>query len=112
MAKRLLDNEPVFGATWFDYDHNEKKIYVGQFADVEPLLERNRAMQRDTARSDRGIKEGWMHAMSIPHAAIPLIEKKHGMKRGSFLRMTGDEMIKLIGNDSEFEYFKTTDKKL
>ena len=106
MAKRLLSVDPATGLqTWHDYDPQTDEMTIGYAADSTPLIELNKAMQKDDEFSKKGIKdEFWMYA-SIPVAVqvdwlinkgVDILNKDHAKKMFSLL------------NDPEYAYLKTT----
>lgn len=106
MAKRLLSTDPVTGLmTWHEYDHLTDETTISYSADSTPILEQNKAMQKDGDFSRKGIKqEFWLYA-SIPvavqlewliHKGVDVTNKDHAKK-----------VFELV-NDPEYKYLKTT----
>lgn len=112
MGKRVLDYDPIFGTRYFDYDHDAKKIHVGDFQNVEPVFRNNERLKNDEERTKAGIKKGWFHVADIPYVLIPIIEKKYGLKPGGFLTLKDEKTFLKILNDSDFSKIKTTTKRI
>jgi len=68
--KKLLDHDKVTGVkTYHHYDYASDVTYIEKVQDVEPILERNKALQ-NTEHQERGIKKCWWHTASIPNTVI------------------------------------------
>jgi hypothetical protein len=54
MSRRLFSHDPVFGVTKFwHYDESSDTAVIETVQDIEPLLERNKALQNNQTRLDR-----------------------------------------------------------
>lgn len=106
MAKRLLSTDPVTGLmTWHEYDHLTDETTISYSADSTPILEQNKAMQKDGDFSRKGIKQEFWFYGSIPvevqldwliNKGVDVYNKDHTKK-----------VFQLI-NDPEYKYLKTT----
>lgn len=66
MSKRLLDYDPLTRvSTYHAYDAQTDMTWIEEVQDVEPYLERNKALQTPEY-SKQGIKNEWWHVATIP----------------------------------------------
>lgn len=108
MAKRLLSVDPVTGLeTWHDYDPVTDEMTIGYSADSTPVIEMNKAMQKDDDHTKNGIKREFWHYASIPVAVQVdwLINKGVDV----YNRDHAKKVFALI-NDPEYKHLKTTAK--
>lgn len=106
MGKRLLNTDPITGLmTWHEYDHQTDETTISYSAESTPILEKNKALQKDNDFSKRGIKqEFWMYAQIPVHVqldwlinkGVDIYNKDHAKK-----------MFQLV-NDPDYKYLKTT----
>lgn len=100
MAKRLLDYDPNTGmSTFHDYDATDDRTIVSYEQDVEPIIDRNKAMQSENS----GRMGDMVHVASIPSS----IQLKWLIEHGVDL-MNKDHMpkVKRLLNDPEWRYLK------
>jgi hypothetical protein len=67
MSKRLLDHDPLTGiTTYHHFDPVTGIATIETEQDMEPFIERNKAMQNDADYSKSGMKNEFWYAASIP----------------------------------------------
>lgn len=71
MSKRLLDYDPLTRiSTYHWYDSETDTTTIGYEQDMEPFLEKNKAIQGIDGYSKDGIKRNWWCVASIPPGLI------------------------------------------
>ena len=109
MAKRFVDYDPLSGnTTYVDYNAvTDTTTVITEFADLEPLLDRNKALANEDEYTKRGIKEDFWHYSTIPAS----IEMKWLVELGVNIhnRNHNKKVWQLI-NSPEYRYLKTTAK--
>lgn len=106
--KRLVDVDSLTGIeTWHDYDHDAKKTYITQVQDIQPILERNKALALDDRYKKQGIKNDWYHFATIPTTLIVEFKTKYGLDV-----FNDDDLPKIekLLQSSEYAYFRTVGK--
>lgn len=69
--KRLVDVDPLTGIqTWHEYDHDTEKTIIERVQDVQPFIDRNKALANEGDYKKKGIQNSWMHAATIPNVII------------------------------------------
>lgn len=108
MSARLIDVDPLsHTATYHDYDHSTGKTQIIEVQDIEPYLERNKALANDPEYKRKGIKDCWYHFASIPNSVLMEIMQKHHIDwRNS------DDLPKLekILSTAEYKYLRTVNR--
>jgi hypothetical protein len=108
MAKRYLDKDPFTGIdSYHDYDDDKGITYIQQVQDVEPILERTKALS-NTSHSKDGIKRNWWHAAIIPNIVI----EKWLQEGVNFYNKDHWPAVKRKLNDPEWRYLRTGSGKL
>lgn len=70
MGKDLLSYDPAAQiATYHHYDDSTKITSIERVQNIEPILERNKALA-NTEHEKKGIKNSWWHAGIIPLTVI------------------------------------------
>jgi len=86
--KRLLDYDADTGIqTWHDYDHHTKQTVIAEVQDVAPVLEAKKVARNQgnggakglNEVAQRGIKNNWWHAASVPNSVILKWKKELGV---------------------------------
>lgn len=104
--KRIIDHDPFTGvSTFMEYHADTDMTIVGRIQDVEPILERNKAMQNDVDYSRKGIAESWWHEARIPNIVIEKWRKDYGV---DVLNKDHIKKVKNLLNSPEWKYLKTT----
>jgi len=110
MDKRLLDVDPVTGIkTYHSYDYNSNITYIQKVQDVEPILERNKALANSEHQA-KGIKSCWWHHATIPNTVI-----EAWLKEGVDIFSKAPEQKKLVRrmlNHPDWRYLRTGSGKL
>ena len=108
--KRLFDFDPLTGVTqWFHYNEATGDWGLESVQDVEPIIESNKAMQKDENYSKDGIKREWWHAARIP----VVIQEKWLREEGIDVFKTEHwPRLKKKLNDPDWMYLKTTTGKV
>ncbi len=108
--KRLLDIDPLTGIkTYHSYDYNSDTTYIEKVQNVEPILERNKALANSEHQA-KGIKNNWWH-----HATIPNVVIEQWLKEGVDIFSTEPEQKKKVRRklrDPEYRYLRTGSGKL
>lgn len=101
MTKRLLDYDPATGMkTWHHYDEATDTEALEYEQDVEPILERNKALQADNEGKSMG--DG-CHVASIPSSIQLKWLIEHGVDITNKDHMPG---VKRLLNSDEYRYLK------
>ncbi len=106
--KRLVDTDSLTGIeTWHEYDEASKKTYITQVQDVEPILERNRALANNDAYKRLGIKSDWYHFATVPLTVVVEFKSKYGLDI-----FNEDDMPKIerLLQSSDYAYLRTVHK--
>ena len=110
MSKRIIDYDPYTGVTTtFDYDHSNDITIIGREQDIQPALERNKALQLDEQYSKDGIKASWWHEAFIPNIVIEKFKNEFGL---DIFNKNHIGAIKKKLNDPEYLYLRTTASKI
>lgn len=110
MTKRVIDYDPFTGVTTtFDYDHSNDLTIVGREQDIQPALDRNKALQNNDQYSKDGIKECWWHEAFIPNVIIEKWKLEEGI---DVFDKNDAKKVKQKLNSPEYLYLKTTAKKI
>ena len=111
--KRLLDYDADTGIqTWHDYDHHTKQTVIAEVQDVAPVLEANivaRNQGNGGAKglnevAQRGIKNNWWHAASVPNSVILKWKKELGV---DIYNKDHLPAVKKLLNDRDWAYLRT-----
>ena len=116
MSKRLIDYDPwTLTSTWHDYDEASDTTYIQEIQDIQPIVDRNIAIQNHAGGhgrglndySRKGIKESWWHIANIPNATQLDWRVNHGIR----LHLWGKcdwttKKIKRLLNSREYEYLR------
>lgn len=104
---KLFDYDPLTGLTeHFAYDEDRQKALIRTTEDVEPLLERNKALRSHQACD--GKRDDWMRLYcSIPMTVVMELKKK-GID--VFNRHHTKRVYQEI--ETNYPYLKVTDKKI
>lgn len=89
-------------ATRVHLDRSEGVVHVERIQDVEPILERNKALQSIPQRSDFG-----RHIASIPNVILERWIHEEGV---NYLALPGEEFARLIRrklNDPDWRHLRT-----
>ena len=109
MSRELLSYDPTTGMSiYFDYNELTDETTLEYEQDVEPMIERNKALQNDPEYSKQGIKDEMWHYASIPVG----LQMKWLVEEG--LDVYDDNAWPQISkklNDPEYRYLKTTAKR-
>ena len=114
--KRLIDYEAdTLTAVWHDYDEASDETTIYEVQDIEPIGERNIAIQNHAGGhgmglndiSRKGIKESWWHVAHIPNGVIHKWRVEHGVNL--FLYNKCDwttKKIKALLNSREYQHLR------
>ena len=111
--KRLLDYDADTGIqTWHDYDHHTKETVIAEVQDVAPVLEANKVARNQgnggakglNEVAQRGIKNNWWHAASVPNSVILKWKKELGV---DIYNKDHLPAVKKLLNDREWAYLRT-----
>ena len=111
--KRLLDYDADTGIqTWHDYDHHTKETVIAEVQDVAPVLEANKAARNQgnggakglNEVAQRGIKNNWWHAASVPNSVILKWKKELGV---DIYNQDHLPAVKKLLNDRDWAYLRT-----
>jgi len=111
--KRLLDYDADTGIqTWHDYDHHTKETVIAEVQDVAPVLEANKAARNQgnggakglNEVAQRGIKNNWWHAASVPNSVILKWKKELGV---DIYNKDHLPAVKKLLNDRDWAYLRT-----
>ena len=111
--KRLLDYDADTGIqTWHDYDHHTKETVIAEVQDVAPVLEANRVARNQgnggakglNEVAQRGIKNNWWHAASVPNSVILKWKKELGV---DIYNKDHLPAVKKLLNDRDWAYLRT-----
>ncbi len=111
--KRLLDYDADTGIqTWHDYDHHTKETVIAEVQDVAPVLEANKVARNQgnggakglNEVAQRGIKNNWWHAASVPNSVILKWKKELGV---DIYNKDHLPAVKKLLNDRDWAYFRT-----
>ena len=107
--KKLLGNDYLTGiSTYHSYDHHTKITTIESMQDVEPFIEKNKALH-NTDYQRQGIKNEWMHAATIPNIVQMKWLKEYGVDIYNKEHMP---KIRKLLNDPDYRYLKTGSCKL
>jgi len=99
-VKRLLDFDPVTGLkTFHDYDATEDKTFISYEQDVEPILERNKALQAENT----GKMGDMVHVASIPCSIQLKWLIEHGV---DITKPDHSDGVKRLLNSPDYRYLK------
>lgn len=108
--KRLLDYDPETGVTEiFHYDNQTGDVHIETRQDVEPILERNKALRNDEEYTKKGIKEEMWHFAHIPIVVQLKWLKKYGAENDP-MKKGNEKLLFSLLDDPEWRYLKTTNK--
>lgn len=111
--KRLLDYDANTGIqTWHDYDHHTKETVIAEVQDVAPVLEANKVARNQgnggakglNEVAQRGIKNNWWHAASVPNSVILKWKKELGV---DIYNKDHLPAVKKLLNDRDWAYLRT-----
>ncbi len=106
---RLLDFNPLtLESVSFQYNEADDSITIGHHQDVTPILEWNKSLALDTARTKDGMRESFWHYAKIPNVVAMKWKIEHGVD--IFDRNHEKAMFRLL-NDPENMYLRSTDKR-
>lgn len=101
--KRLLNDR--FGIqTWF-HGHNDGTFTIETVQDVEPILERNKALASERGKNMRDRE-------FIPVASIPVTVQYEWLKKYGITSVFDEEyepLIKRLLNSNEYRYLRTSE---
>lgn len=107
--KRFLDKDPITGMeAYHAYDHSTGLAHIQTVQDVEPVLERNKALQ-NTDHSKKGIQKSWWHCASIPNVIIEKWLNEYGI---NFYNKDHWPAVKKLLNSPDWRYLRTGSGKL
>jgi len=102
--KRSLGIDPLSGVeTFHDYDPLTDITHIQQVQDVEPILEKNKALA-NTDHSGDGIKNSWWHCAPIPNVIISKWLNEDGI---DFFNKDHWEAVKRKLNVADYRYLRT-----
>jgi len=90
-------------------DQGDGKIRVRYVEDVEPILERNKALQNNPGRYERQKKAGLVHVGSIPPTVQIEWMRRYGV---NIYDKNATKKVMALLNSPEWSYLKTTRKKV
>jgi len=111
--KRLLDYDADTGIqTWHDYDHHTKQTVIAEVQDVAPVLEANKVARNQgnggakglNEVAQRGIKNNWWHAASVPNSVMLKWKKELGV---DIYNKDHLPAVKKLLNDRDWAYLRT-----
>ena len=107
--KRILDYDPITGiTTTFDYvPETDTTVLYREQADVDLILEANKALRNDEEITKKGIKEGWWHYAQIPNIIIKKWMNEFGV---NLYNKDHQKKVFWLLNQREYKYLKTTTK--
>lgn len=106
MAK-FFDYDPITGLTeYFDHDDQSGRSLIRTVEDVEPLLERNKALARDNLADGQNSDSFKLYA-SIPMTVVMELRKK-----GIDVFKKGHEEAVFKAIEQDYPYLKTTQKRM
>ena len=109
MGKRYLDTDPLTGIkSYHDYDHSTGVMHIQKVQDVEPILERNKALA-NTNHSELGRKRSWWHCATVPNVVIEKWLSEEGI---NFYKKDHWPAVKRKLNDPEWRYLRTGSGKV
>jgi len=104
--KKVLDFNPITGeSVHFDYDEQSDVMKITHQQNVDHILDRNKALAANEARTKRGIKNDMLHYATIPNSLI--LKWKQELGVDVFDLKHRKKVFKLL-NDPEYKYLKTT----
>jgi len=106
--KRLLDFNPLTGEACYFEQSGDGSLLIHNVQAVTKLLERNKRLASDTARTKKGMKKDWWHYASIPNILITKWKKELGVD--IFDHNHKKKVFELL-NSPEYRYLKTTHAK-
>lgn len=110
MSKRLLDHDPLTGiTTYHNYDHDSKITTIERVQDVQPILDRNKALANDSSYKQQGMKDSFLHAAHIPMIIIEKWLLEEGI---DVFNAEHYPKVRAKLNSSEYQYLRTTTGKL
>ncbi len=110
MTKRILDHDPLSGITeYFDYDHTSDTMTIQTVQDVTPIIEFNKALQKDTSYWSKGVKKEFVHAARIPNNIINKWLIEDGI---DVFNPQHKERVRRKLNDPDYRYLRTSNNKL
>jgi hypothetical protein len=105
MPRYLLDRDPLSGATeTFEYDEAEDRAVIKRSNDVEPVLDRNKALFNEGPRRGE-----FRLAASIPLDVALLWREQKGID--VFKQDHWPAVVKLL-NDPDWRYLRTSPGRL
>lgn len=108
MESRHFDTDELTGdVETFYFDHATDQFHIERTADVEPLVELNKAFVNDTPGNWRG---DFHHVASIPLVMLPELEKKGIMTAAG--RILDRAKLREWLNDRDNQAFRTRPGKL
>ena len=101
--------DPLSGVqTFHDHDESTGVMHLQRVQDVEPILERNKALQK-TDHQSNGIKKSWMHAATVPNIIIEKWINEYGV---NFYNRDHWPAVKRLLNSPEWRYLRTGNARL
>jgi hypothetical protein len=102
MNKRLLDYDPATGLkTFHSYDETEDKTYISYEQDVQPILDRNKAIQN---HGNHKMGDGYI-AASIPCSIMLKWLVEYGV---DVMNPDHGDAVKRLLNSSDWRHLKRT----
>jgi hypothetical protein len=108
--KRLFDYDPETGVRQiFHYDEMTGDVHIETQQDVEPLLNRNKALQNNEEYSKQGIKNEMWHFAHVPIVVQLKWLVKYGAENDP-MKKGNEKLLFSLLNDPEWRYLKATNK--
>ena len=106
--KRVVDYDPHTRiTTTFEMNPDGTIIVGSEVQDLSPILEMNKALQKNEDYSKQGIKDSWWHYATIPMIVIEKWKNELGI---DVFNKDHAKRVKKLLNDPEYRYLKTTAK--
>lgn len=109
--KRLLDYDAqTLTSTFHDYDPLTDTTYIEEVQDVQPILERNKAIQNTGGKgklsdySRQGIKNSWWHTATIPNGVQMKWRQEHGV---DIYNKNHWPKVRQLLNSPDYRYLRT-----
>lgn len=94
-------------ATRVHFDRSEKKVTFERTQDVEPILERNKALQ--TTPQAKG---SFKHVASIPAVIVERWINEEGLNLLTLPKHEFDRLVRKKLRDPDWQFLKTTDGRV
>lgn len=107
MSAELIEHDPLTGLqTFLEFDEvNPRKFHIHHRQDVEPIIERNKELQKHPDYKKDGIRNGMQHVASIPEIWVHWLRLHKGI---DVFKKDDWPKLRALLMDPEHKYLRPT----